>query len=142
MRIIAAALILLAPAAAQAQLPVVELGVGMRRIHAELADTFAARVQGLMHRRSLAPNSGMLFVFDEAAVECMWMKNTLIPLSVAFIDEAGAIVNIADMAPQTEQSHCAARPVRFALEMERGWFARRGIGPGAKLRGLEPFARR
>ncbi|TAN48686.1 MAG: DUF192 domain-containing protein [Betaproteobacteria bacterium] len=110
----------------------------MHRIRAELADTFAARVQGLMHRQSLAPNAGMLFVFDEAAIHCMWMKNTLIPLSVAFIDEAGAIVNIADMQPHDERSHCAAQPVRYALEMERGWFARRGIKPGAKLRGIAP----
>lgn len=84
----------------------------------------------------------MVFVFDENATHCMWMKNTLIPLSVAFIDEAGVIINIADMQPQTEQSHCAARPARFALEMNKGWFAERGIKPGAKLRGLEKLTPR
>jgi uncharacterized membrane protein (UPF0127 family) len=138
LRIAAAAVALCLAGAARAQLPVIELGAGMHRIRAELADTFAARMQGLMHRQSLAPNAGMLFVFDEAAIHCMWMKNTLIPLSVAFIDEAGAIVNIADMQPHDERSHCAAQPVRYALEMERGWFARRGIRPGAKLRGIAP----
>ena len=138
MRLAASALLLCLAGAVQAQLPVVELGAGLHRIQAELADTFPSRMQGLMHRQSLAPNAGMLFVFDDSSIHCMWMKNTLIPLSVAFIDEAGAIVNIADMQPHDEQSHCAARPARYALEMERGWFARRGIKPGAKLRGLEP----
>jgi uncharacterized protein len=141
-RSIAAALALWLCGAAHAQLPVVELGAGMHRIRAEVADTFATRMQGLMHRQSLAPNAGMLFVFDEAAIHCMWMKNTLIPLSVAFIDAGGRVVNIADMEPHSEQSHCAARPVRYALEMERGWFARRGIKPGATLRGLEPPSRK
>jgi hypothetical protein len=94
-------------------------------------------MQGLMNRRSLAQNAGMIFVFDEAGIHCMWMKNTLVPLSVAFLGEDGAIINIADMAPHSEQSHCAARPARYALEMNRGWFAERGIKPGARLRGLE-----
>jgi hypothetical protein len=90
-----------------------------------------------MHRTALAPNGGMLFVFDDDAVHCMWMKNTPLPLSVAFIDAAGAIVNIADMQPHTEVSHCAARPARFALEMAQGWFAERGIRAGTRLRGLD-----
>lgn len=137
-RLAAVAVALCVAGAARAELPVVELGAGMHRIRAELADTFAARIQGLMHRKALAPNAGMLFVFDGNDIHCMWMKNTLIPLSVAFIDEAGAIVNIADMQPHDERSHCALKPVRYALEMERGWFARRGIKPGARLRGLEP----
>jgi hypothetical protein len=79
----------------------------------------------------------MVFVFEESAIHCMWMKNTLVPLSVAFIDQDGAIINIADMQPRSEQSHCAAKPARYALEMNKGWFAQRGIRPGAKLRGLE-----
>lgn len=137
-RLAASALLLCLAGAAQAQLPVVELSAGMHRIRAELADTFPSRMQGLMHRKSLAPNAGMLFVFDDSGLHCMWMKNTLIPLSVAFIDEAGAIVNIADMQPHDERSQCAAKPVRYALEMERGWFGKRGIKPGAKLRGLAP----
>jgi uncharacterized membrane protein (UPF0127 family) len=82
----------------------------------------------------------MLFVFDEDAIHCMWMKNTLIPLSVAFIDERGAIINIADMQPHSEQSHCAARPARYALEMTQGWFTQRGIRAGARLRGMEKLA--
>jgi uncharacterized membrane protein (UPF0127 family) len=79
----------------------------------------------------------MVFIFDDATTQCMWMKNTLIPLSVAFIDEAGAILNIEDMQPQTEQTHCSSGPARFALEMNLGWFAQRGIKAGTKLGGLE-----
>ena len=127
---------------AQAQLPTVDLGAGMHRIQAEVADNMGARMTGLMHRKSMAPNAGMVFVFEENASHCMWMKNTLIPLSVAFIDEAGTIINIADMQPHSEQSHCAARPARYALEMNKGWFAERGIKPGAKLGGLEKLAPR
>ena len=122
---------------ARAELPVVELAAGMHLIRAELADTFATRVQGLMHREKLGQNAGMLFVFEEAGIQCMWMKNTLIPLSVAFLDDSGAIINVADMQPRTEATHCAARPARYALEMARGWFAERGIKPGARLRGIE-----
>ena len=129
-------------AAARAELPVVQLATGMHLIRAELADSMGARMEGLMYRKSMPQGSGMVFVFDEAATHCMWMKNTLIPLSVAFIDETGAIINIADMQPHSEQSHCAARPARFALEMNKGWFAERGIKPGAKLRGLEKLAPR
>ena len=94
-----------------------------------------------MHRKALAPNAGMLFVFDEAAPHCMWMKNTYIPLSVAFIDAQGVIINIADMTPHSEQSHCATRPAVYALEMTQGWFAQRGIKPGAKLGGLSTAPR-
>jgi len=124
-------------AGARAQLPVTELATGMHLIRAEVADSAGSRMQGLMYRETLPTNAGMVFVFEENALHCMWMKNTLVPLSVAFIDESGAIVNIADMQPKTEQSHCAARPARYALEMNRGWFAQRGIKPGARLRGLE-----
>lgn len=109
----------------------------MRAIHAEVADTVAARMQGLMYRSSLAPNSGMLFVYEQPAMECMWMKNTLVPLSVAFMDGKGVIINIEKMQPQTEDSHCTARPASYALEMEQGWFARNGIRPGAVLLGLD-----
>ena len=129
-------LLMLAAAPAFAQHPVVELKAGMHLIRAEVVSDPGARAQGLMHRKSMAQNAGMLFIFDEAAVHCMWMKNTLIPLSVAFIDERGAIVNIADMEPHSEASHCAARPVPYALEMNRGWFAARGIKPGTRLSGI------
>ena len=136
MRLVLALMLLAAPALAQ-QLPVVQLKAGMHLIRAEVAADFSSRGRGLMHRKSLAPNAGMLFIFDGPAVHCMWMKNTYIPLSVAFLDDKGEIINIADMQPHSEQSHCAARPAVYALEMERGWFAQRGIKAGAKLRGLE-----
>ncbi len=137
MRALLAALALaLLPAAAQAGLPVVDLSAGMYLIRAEVADTDPARMQGLMYRKALADNAGMLFIFDESGRYCMWMKNTYVPLSVAFLDEHGAIINVEDMAPQTENSHCAARPARYALEMNRGWFAKRGIGAGIEIRGV------
>jgi uncharacterized membrane protein (UPF0127 family) len=126
-----------APAMAQQQ-PVAQLNAGMHLIRAEVVSDYATRAQGLMHRKNLAQNAGMLFIFDNQAVHCMWMKNTLIPLSVAFIDDAGTIVNIADMEPHSEASHCAAQPVRYALEMNRGWFAARGIKPGTRLGGVPP----
>lgn len=127
---------LFAGAALAQQLPVVELKAGMHLIRAEVAADFSTRAQGLMHRKSLAPNAGMLFIFDAAAPHCMWMKNTYIPLSVAFLDESGTIINIADMEPHSEQSHCATRPALYALEMTQGWFAQRGIKAGTKLGGV------
>jgi len=126
--------------AQQPPLAMVELGAGMHVIRAEVADNFSSRMQGLMRRTSLPQNGGMLFVFDDESTHCMWMKNTLIPLSVAFLDARGAIINIADMEPHSEQSHCAARPARYALEMAQGWFAQRGIRAGAPLRGLDKLA--
>ena len=133
---------MLAAAHAHAELPVVQLSAGMHLIKAEVAADFDTRALGLMHRKALAPNAGMLFIFDQLAIHCMWMKNTLIPLSVAFIDQGGTILNIADMQPHSEQSHCAATPARFALEMTKGWFAQRGVKPGTKLGGLEKAAPR
>ena len=96
----------LAGAIAFAQLPTVELSAGIHLIRAEVAYTFETRAQGLMFRKALGPNEGMFFVFPRAEIHCMWMKNTLIPLSVAFLDEKGRVVSIADMQPQTEISHC------------------------------------
>jgi hypothetical protein len=127
----------LIPGAGRADLPIVQLTAGMHLIRAEVADTPPARTRGLMHRKTLGQNEGMLFVFDDAAPHCMWMKNTYIPLSVAFLDERGTIINIEQMQPHSEQSHCAARPARYALEMSKGWFEQRGIRPGARLRGLD-----
>ena len=127
-------------ATAHAELPTVQLKAGMHLIRAEVAADNATRMQGLMHRQSLGANAGMLFIFDEAQIHCMWMKNTLIPLSVAFIDASGTIINIADMQPHSEQSHCASTPAVFALEMTRGWFAQRGVKAGTKLGGLETLA--
>ena len=141
--LVAAALLALAPARAQpGPLQKIELSIDMRVIHAEVADTVAARMQGLMYRASLPPNGGMLFVYEQPAMECMWMKNTLVPLSVAFMDDKGMIINIARMEPQTEVSHCTQRPASYALEMDQGWFARNGIRPGAVMLGLDRFKRR
>lgn len=118
----------------QAQTPsTVQLTAGIHLITAELAVNDATRARGLMFRQSLPPNHGMLFVFDRKAVQCMWMRNTLIPLSVAFVDDDGTIVNIEDMRPHDESSHCARQPVRYALEMSQGWFAQKGVQPGARL---------
>ena len=127
--------------AKQPGLPTIKLNAGIHVIQAEVASTMATRSQGLMRRKSMAQGAGMLFLFDQAAGHCMWMKNTLIALSVAFIDERGEIVNIADMQPLDETSHCALRPVRYALEMNQGWFKQRGIGPGTHLDGI-PQAKR
>lgn len=124
---------------AQATLPITTLQAGIHLIRAEVADDDRKRTIGLMHRESLEPNHGMLFVFQEKAGHCFWMRNTPIPLSIAFIDDDGTIVNIADMAPLSEASHCAARPVRFALEMTQGWFDKRGIGAGYRLTGKQVF---
>jgi len=141
MRLFLAFFLAAAPAfAQQPQLPVVQLNAGMHLIRAEVAADYGSRMTGLMHRATMPSNAGMLFIFDESQQQCMWMKNTLIPLSVAFIDDSGTIINVEDMAPQTEDSHCAKRPSRYALEMNRGWFAARGIKPGTRLGGI-PGAR-
>ena len=126
----------IAGASAFAQLPTMELSAGIHLIRAEIANTFESRAQGLMFRKYLGPNEGMLFVFPQAEPHCMWMKNTLIPLSVAFLDAQGRILNVAEMKPQTETSHCAAAPAKFALEMGSGWFAAKGLKAGATLQGL------
>jgi len=125
-----------ATSVAFAQLPAIELSAGIHLIRAEVANTFESRAQGLMFRKHLGPNEGMLFVFPQAEAHCMWMKNTLIPLSVAFMDAQGRIVSISEMQPQTETSHCAAAPAKFALEMTGGWFAAKGLKPGATLQGV------
>jgi uncharacterized membrane protein (UPF0127 family) len=135
MRRLLALVLLSLPAYAQ-DMPVVQLNAGMHLIRAEVAAEFGTRMRGLMYRASMPQNAGMLFIFDETTQHCMWMKNTLIPLSVAFIDEKGAITNVEDMKPQTEDSHCASRPARYALEMNRGWFAAHGIKPGSRIGGI------
>ena len=130
-------LLTLATAAVRAEMPLAELSVGMHRIEAEVAHTDRNRQLGLMHRTAMPTQRGMVFVFTDDARHCMWMRNTLLPLSVAFLDRDGRILNIADMKPQTEDSHCAAGPARFALEVNQGWFAQRGIAPGAVVRGVD-----
>jgi uncharacterized membrane protein (UPF0127 family) len=117
-------------------LPVSVLTAGMYRIQAEVASTDATRTRGLMFRKELAPNSGMLFVFEQPSMQCFWMRNTLLPLSIAFILDDGTITNIADMAPMTENSHCSTAPVRYTLEMEQGWFEKHGITAGKKITGI------
>jgi uncharacterized membrane protein (UPF0127 family) len=117
-------------------LPHVFLQAGIHRIKAEVARTPLERSRGLMLRQSLQANSGMLFVFEGAGQHCFWMKNTLIPLSIAFLDEDGTIVTLADMQPHDETSHCPAKPVRHALEMDQGWFKTKGIRQGDKISGL------
>jgi uncharacterized membrane protein (UPF0127 family) len=131
----------LLPASAQepqTDLPRVKLSVGMYQIDAQVAQTTEQRMTGLMFRKEMPQHEGMLFVFEQPSQQCFWMKNTLLPLSAAFIDEDGTLVNVAEMKPQTLDSHCSAKPVRYVLEMNQGWFSKRGIKPGTKLTG-EPF---
>jgi len=118
-------------------MPVIDLAAGMYRIEAEVAATQDHRMLGLMHRKTMAPQRGMLFVFDIPARHCMWMRNTLLPLSVAFLNDQGMIINVEEMLPQTDDNHCAAKPARFALEMNAGWFRARGFGAGAAIIGIE-----
>ena len=124
------------PDKAQPPLREAQLSSGLYLIKAEVADTDATREIGLMFRKKMADNHGMLFIFGRASEQCMWMKNTLLPLSVAFIDDQGVIVNIEDMKPQTENSHCSTKPVSYAIEMNLGWFASKHILPGARVAGL------
>ncbi len=128
---------MLAAPLALAELPAISINAGLYVIRAEVANTFETRARGLMYRETLGPNQGMLFVFQAVERHCMWMKNTPLPLSVAFIDERGEVVSISEMAPHTETSHCAARPARFALEMNKGWFAAKGVRAGSKIQGLD-----
>jgi len=144
-RFLFAALLLAASTFASAQdgpqkLPSITLNAGMHLIQAEVAQTPEQRSTGLMFRSTMGTNEGMLFAFEEPGQQCFWMKNTLLPLSVAFVDDDGSVVNIENMKPQTLDSHCSKKPVRFVLEMNDGWFAKRGIKPGFKLSG-KPFAR-
>ena len=124
----------------QPKLPTTPLTIGIHVVQAELAVTPEQQATGMMFRTSMGTNEGMLFVNDDAGVRCFWMRNTLVPLTIAFIADDGTIVNTADMEPRSEKSHCSAQPVRFALEMNLGWFAKRGIKPGARISG-KPFRR-
>lgn len=137
----AASAVFLAASSASAQtgpqtgLPVVELGAGMHLIHAEVARTDEQRAIGLMNRKDMPQNAGMIFVFEQPAQQCFWMRNTLIPLAVAFVADDGTIVNVDEMQPLSDVSHCSSKPVRYVLEMNKGWFDKRGIKAGTKLRG-------
>lgn len=121
---------------AQAASPL-KLTLGSGALDAEVAATKGERAKGLMNRRGLPQDRGMLFVYPEPAYFCMWMKNTLIPLSVAFIDAQGQVINIADMTPQTETTHCTQRNATYALEVNQGWFAKHGVTQGTQVLGLE-----
>lgn len=128
----------LAQEAPQLNLPRVKLTAGMHQIDAQVAHTPEQRATGLMFRRDMPLHEGMLFVFEQPARQCFWMKNTLLPLTAAFVADDGTIVNLADMKPQSTNEHCSAKPVRYVLEMNQGWFTKRGIKAGAKLGG-QPF---
>ena len=136
-----AALAALAPGASWAQtapqldLARVKLGAGMYAIDAQVASSPEQRQTGLMLRKEMPQHEGMLFIFEQASMQCFWMKNTLLPLTAAFVSDDGIIVNTADMKPETTGSHCSAKPVRYVLEMNKGWFSKKGIKPGSKLSG-------
>ena len=147
-RLLATGLIALAstaPVAAQGQpqmnLPRIEITAGMHRIEAQVAASPQERQTGLMHRKEMPAHEGMLFVFEQPATQCFWMRNTLLPLTAAFVADDGTIVNLADMTPLSEQSHCSKQPVRYVLEMNQGWFAKKNIKAGARLAGA-PFSRK
>ena len=127
--------------APQMDLPRVALSAGMHRIDAQVARTPDQRSVGLMFRKEMPQHEGMLFVFEYPSEQCFWMQNTYLPLTAAFIADDGTIVNLADMKPRTTDSHCSAKPVRYVLEMNQGWFAKKGIAAGAKLAG-KPFESR
>ena len=127
--------------APQMDLPRVELSAGMHRIDAQVARTPDQRSIGLMFRKEMPQHEGMLFVFEYPSEQCFWMQNTYLPLTAAFIADDGTIVNLADMKPRTTESHCSAKPVRYVLEMNQGWFAKKGIKAGTKLAG-KPFESR
>ena len=124
----------------QLNLPRVAMSAGMHRIDAQVAQTPKEREIGLMHRKNMPAHEGMLFVYEQPGLQCFWMKNTLLPLSTAFLADDGTIVNLADMQPQTLDSHCSSKPVRYVLEMNQGWFAKKGLKAGAVLSG-PPFQR-
>jgi uncharacterized membrane protein (UPF0127 family) len=137
--IVAASLLFVSIARAQqspTEFRVIPLSAGIHVIRAEVALEDSERQKGLMFRKELGANQGMVFLFDQPAVQCMWMHNTLIPLSVAFIDNDGRVINVEEMAAQTDDNHCAAGKARYALEMNKGWFAKHGILAGAKISGL------
>lgn len=138
--LLAAAAFLGAVAAAQTgpqpPLPTVRLTAGgMHVIQAEVAQSPQERMTGMMFRTEMPANAGMLFVFEYAAPHCFWMSNTLLPLSIAFLADDGTVINVDEMQPRSTMNHCAAQPVRYALEMNQGWFTKRGIKAGSRLQG-------
>ena len=122
----------------QMDLQHIKLSAGMHLIDTQIAASPEQRSTGLMFRKSMPTSEGMLFVFEQASMQCFWMKNTLLPLTAAFVADDGTIVNLVDMKPQTLDSHCSTQPVRYVLEMNQGWFGKKGIKAGFKLGG-RPF---
>lgn len=131
------ALLAFSTLSANAQQAEIPLTINQQHLTVEVANTEALRMRGLMFRRILPASRGMLFVFPEVARHGMWMMNTYVPLSVAFLDERGVIINIEDMEPHTRATHSAARPAKYALEVNRGWFAKRGIKSGVRVEGID-----
>ena len=122
---------------ANAEIPTIPLKVSGHTISAEVAHKKQSRIRGLMYRNFLEENSGMLFVFPQTARHSMWMDNTYIPLSIAFLDKNGIIINIINMSPNTRTKHSAASAAKYALEMNLGWFSAKNIKAGKKITGLE-----
>jgi hypothetical protein len=120
----------------QTDLPRIAMGAGIHRIEVQVAATPTQRQIGLMWRKEMPQNEGMLFIFEQPSVQCFWMMNTLLPLTAAFIADDGTIVNLADMKPQTTDSHCSSKAVRYVLEMNQGWFGKKGLAAGARMTGL------
>jgi len=119
-----------------------QIKVASHALRVEVVVREPDRQKGLMFRDKLGQDRGMLFIFDEPAYHGMWMKNTLIPLSVAFIDAQGTILNILDMEPQTLDAHTSAGPSVYAIETNVGWFAARKIKAGDKVTGLPKWSPR
>ena len=122
----------------QMDLKRVRINAGMYQIDAQVAATPLERQVGLMYRKEMPQQEGMLFIFEQPSPQCFWMKNTLLPLTAAFVADDGRIVNLVDMKPQTTDNHCSEEPVRYVLEMNQGWFAKKNIKKGFHLMGA-PF---
>lgn len=137
-RVLASCLLFLAslPLLADVTFKTTQIKVGGHPLKVEVAADEPQRLQGLMYRKSLGKEDGMLFIFDEPGYHAMWMKNTLIPLSVAYVDKDGVILNIMDMEPQTLDSHMAAGPAVYAIETNKGWYAAKKLKAGDKVTGL------
>ena len=130
-------LLTLLSSSASAEIPLIHLKVSGYTLSAEVAYKKESRIKGLAYRNFMKKNSGMLFIFPEASIHSMWMVNTYIPLSVAFLDKNGMILNIIDMSPHTRTRNSAASKAKYALEMNLGWFSSRSIKAGEKITGLE-----
>jgi uncharacterized protein len=121
----------------EAKLPVITLNAGGQTIKAEIAAKEEHRQKGLMFRTQMGKNDGMLFVFPQLGYHAMWMRNTLIPLAVAYMDESGKILSIHEMEPQNDTAHQSAGPARYALEMNTKWFSQHKVNIGDTIKGLE-----